>query len=299
MSFSGLIASAPSAVIDSKPTRSRIAIVDWYSRSMKLCGMMHVCRVGDLVETVRVSDPIRDEPHADPDQRHRLDHEDRDRRHRRARDSSIRDVAGDHRERRSRRCPTRSTKACPRQPRAVDVPEERRREGDHDPRIDPVVQVADPADAQLREPSETPMGRARFVEQGSLGEVVAGAGARIRIDARQLAVAVRREQRQDEREQQPRPHVGRGGRAAPRERRLCLEGRPEERSRRDQRHRVHRDARERQTASHLPAARGGGLRHRGSPLSSAERMRRRSEAPRNRRLAMPFGRVAERPVQGP
>ena len=39
MSFSGLIASAPSAVIDSKPTSNRIAIVDWYSRLMKLCGI--------------------------------------------------------------------------------------------------------------------------------------------------------------------------------------------------------------------------------------------------------------------
>ena len=29
MSFSGLIASAPSAVTDSNPTRSRMAIVDW------------------------------------------------------------------------------------------------------------------------------------------------------------------------------------------------------------------------------------------------------------------------------
>jgi hypothetical protein len=29
MSRPGLTASAPSAVIDSKPTRSRIAIVDW------------------------------------------------------------------------------------------------------------------------------------------------------------------------------------------------------------------------------------------------------------------------------
>ncbi len=39
MSFSGRIASAPSAVIDSNPTSSRIAIVDWYSRLTKLCGI--------------------------------------------------------------------------------------------------------------------------------------------------------------------------------------------------------------------------------------------------------------------
>ena len=45
------------------------------------------------------------------------------------------------------------------------------------------------------------------------------------------------------------------------ERGLDLEGRPEERARRDQRHGVHGDAGEREAALHLTAASGSGLRH--------------------------------------
>ena len=40
MSFSGRLASAPRAVTDSKPTSSRMAMVDWNSTLMNCGGMI-------------------------------------------------------------------------------------------------------------------------------------------------------------------------------------------------------------------------------------------------------------------
>ena len=98
--------------------------------------------------------------------------------------------------------------------RGVDVPEQGRGERDHDPGIDPVVQMADPADGQLREPRQASVTGSLLVEERGLGEVVARSGARVGVRARQLGIAVRREHGQDQREEQSSPH-GRRRRLAP------------------------------------------------------------------------------------
>ena len=170
---------------------------------------------------------------------------------RRATHTAIRDVPGNEREHNGKagKCPP--TKNLSVRDGGVDVAGECCGESDHDARIDPVVQMADPSDRQLGRTRVLPMLRLLLIEKSSLGEVVARAGTRIGVDASKLAVRVGSEEGQDQRERQTGPHVGRG-RLRPRDLcRLELERRPQERARRDQRHRVHGDARQGETSFHL------------------------------------------------
>ena len=58
------------------------------------------------------------------------------------------------------------------------------------------------------------MGRAFLVEQRGFGEVVAGAGAGVWINAGQLGIAVRGKEGKNESEDKPGPHLARRGLAA-------------------------------------------------------------------------------------
>src|ERR1051326_6802933 len=90
------------------------------------------------------------------------------------------------------------------------------------------------------------------VEERFLGEVVRAPETGLGIETGQLPIRDRGQEGDDQREADPRPHVG-GDRAAVGGRRggLELERDPEERSRRDQRHRVHGDAGESERRSRL------------------------------------------------
>src|SRR2546426_4327512 len=105
------------------------------------------------------------------------------------------------------------------------------------------AEVSAPAGAHMGERRPLEMGMVLAIEELLLGEVVAASEARLGIEARELRVGDRGQEGEDEREPDTRPNiaryraaVGRGGRG------LQLVGDPEERTRHDQRHRVHGDA---------------------------------------------------------
>ncbi len=141
---------------------------------------------------------------------------------------------------------------------AQDVDGQDPGEGHHDARVDPVVEMGDPADHELGEAGELVVDGLLALEEGGLREVVGRAGARRRVEVGQLPVAPRGEEGEHEREQQARDHVHRRGRGAVRLQRLRLERGPQERTGRDQRHGVDREAGEAQGSLHL---RRGGARH--------------------------------------
>ena len=149
--------------------------------------------------------------------------------------------------------------------RRVDVADQDAAEGDHDPRVDPVVQVADPADRELHEAGELSMLRLLLVQQGRLGEVVARSCPRVRVDPGKLAVAVGRQERENQREQQPGPHLARGRLSSCALRGLNLKRGPEECPRRDQRHGVDRYPGQGQASLHLGFFEIG---HRSGPFCS-------------------------------
>src|SRR5207248_871651 len=122
-----------------------------------------------------------------------LDDVHRDRGVRRAAHSSIRDVSGYEREHNGKAGKRPPTKNLSVRDSGVDVAGERCGESNHDARIDPVVQVADPSDRQLGRARISPVAWLLLVEQRRLGEVVAGTGTRIGVDASKLAVRVRSE----------------------------------------------------------------------------------------------------------
>src|SRR5882762_10922764 len=129
------------------------------------------------------------------------------------------------------------------------------------------------------------------VEEGLLGEVVAAAEARLRIDARELRVGDRGEEREDQCEPDSRPDVARYGTAVRRRgRRLQLIGDPQKCARRDQRHRVHGDAGEPERRLHAACV----LRH--TPLLSP-RVRGATDMPCGRRAGPSggAGRVSRAP----
>ena len=144
-SFSGRRASAPSAVTDSKPTSSRMAIVDWNSTLMKVCGMTTFDALAASKTCAAVAEPVDDEDDADREQRHDLDHVDHDRRHRRAADAAVGDVAGDDSEDDAHRHQLAVVERLAVGERRVDVPEQGAGEGHHDAGVHPVVEMADPA----------------------------------------------------------------------------------------------------------------------------------------------------------
>ena len=194
-----------------------------------------------------------DEQDRQQHERRDLDDVDDDGGHRRSADASIGDVAGHEGEHDADPGELAVVQHLAVGEAGVDVPEQGAGEGHHDAGVDPVVEVADPTHRQLGHPGPLAVVRPFLVEQRRLGEEVARPGAGVGIDPGQLAVAVGRQERQHQREQQAGPHrarrryraVGLG------QCRLDLEGRPEERARRDQRHGVHGDAGEGETLLHL------------------------------------------------
>src|SRR5947199_10860085 len=90
---------------------------------------------------------------------------------------------------------------------AVHVADQRGHHGDHDAGIDPVEEVRRPAGHDLREPGPAMVLLVLTVEEGLLGEVVAAAEACLGIDARELCIRNRGEEREDQREADPRPDV--------------------------------------------------------------------------------------------
>jgi hypothetical protein len=117
--------------------------------------------------------------------------------------------------------------------------------------------VADPPERKLRGPRHALVLGLLLVEKGCLGEVVARASPRARVDLGELAVAPGSEHGQDEREEQPGPHVWAGRGAVVGLGRLRLEGRPEERPRSDERHAVDGDAGEGEALLELRRCFGG------------------------------------------
>src|SRR5215467_14600441 len=90
------------------------------------------------------------------------------------------------------------------------------------------------------------------VEEGLLCEVIAAAETGFGIDAGELPVGVSREEAQHESEHDARPHVaGDGAAVGSSRRRLQLVRDPQERTRRDQRHRINRHARQSERGLHL------------------------------------------------
>ncbi len=151
----------------------------------------------DVVELVaaggvRMAHPEEDEDDPHRHQRRDLDDVDHDRGHRRPADAPEGDVArqrgeADGHDRQRQPCQL-MVDQC-----EVDVAEQRGGEGHHDPGVDPVVEVADPAHRQLGRPGEPLVLQLVLVEEGGLGEVVAGTRAGIGVDPGQFGVAVGRE----------------------------------------------------------------------------------------------------------
>ena len=123
---------------------------------------------------------------------------------------------------------------------ARQIAAQNRRHAHHTSGIDPVIKVARPAGEELGDARE--LVGLGLGEKRLLGVQVRGAGARKEL--RQLGVADGRREAQQERPENAKPHgTARHGRAVER---LHLERQPQECSRRDQRHRVHREAGEAQ-----------------------------------------------------
>ena len=125
-----------------------------------------------------------------------------------------------------------------------DVADHDAHRGDHDSRIDPVVQVRRPSDDELGDPGESIS--VGLAQEGLLGEQIRAAGTGIELG--ELRIRERRGVREQERDEDSRPHRD--------SRRIRLPGLeneryPQERTRRDQRHRVDCDPGEPQRGFHL------------------------------------------------
>ena len=210
---------------------------------------------GVVVVQPRVGDAEDDREEGKGDQRDQLDDVDHDRGHGRPADAPEGDVGveqgedQDHRDQQPRggRVPGGD---------AVEVSEEDAAECGHDPGVDPVVEVGQPAHRELGHPGEAAVVGLLLVEERGLGEVVGGPGPGPRIAVGQLGVRVSGEKGQDQCEGQTDPHVARRRHAADRLARLTLEGGPEKGPGRDQGHGVDGDAGQAERLLHPPRAAG-------------------------------------------
>ena len=198
-----------------------MAIVDWYNDDVNGAGSR------EAPDRVPVGNPEPDEHHAHQQQTGDLDHVDRYGGHGRPVDAPVSDVAHDARKTDSHDGQRQVGQRVV-EDRRVQIAEQRRRVRHHDPGIDPVVEVADPAHAELGEARVPLVSRALLVQEGRLCEVVARAGAGVRVDPGQLRIAVRGQHRQDQGKKEAGPHPVRCRGAVARQRGLSLERRPQE-----------------------------------------------------------------------
>ncbi len=153
-----------------------------------------------------MAQPVGDEKEAHRHQAGDLDDVDEDGRHCGAADASEGDISADQGQR-DAADGLRYIRERVMEDGLIEVPEKDAHEADHDGGVQPVVQVADPPDGELGGPGELPHPRALPVKQCRFGEVVARPRPGVGIDPGQLAVAVRGQEGQDEREEKPGPHV--------------------------------------------------------------------------------------------
>ena len=134
---------------------------------------------------------------------------------------------------------------------AGEVADQNRRDADHHARIHPVIEVTGPADDILGDAGEAI--RVGLREEGLLGKDVGRAGAGIEL--RKLGVGDRRGKAQEQGDDDPEPDGAAGHRRSVL--RLLDKGQPQERPRRDQRHRIHGQSGEPQGFLHLGRLRIG------------------------------------------
>ena len=186
MSRCGLTASDPSAVTDSNPTSNKMAMVDWYSMSMTLWGMMTCTALARSKPPTAWPWAIRNQMNSTLTSNKQV-----------IVDAPVGDIAHQRGKQDGHDGEGDVGQRVVKDGR-VQVAEQRRRVCHHDPGIDPVVKVAYPAHAHLGQASVPLVLRALLVQKSGLCEVVAGAGASVRVDPGQFRVAVGRQHGQDQ-----------------------------------------------------------------------------------------------------